>query len=320
MVNEPKRSDWNTVRKRYSVEQVVIDSSNVKKFEVLENRRRIRSGMVRDIYTSLTKGVHFVLPIIVNQRNGNYRILDGNHKYEATVKFLDIFPDKKVEMTMFRFMDMTDAEENEVYDIIQHMGKETPDDFCQRHQEELYIYELLRRDFPFPVSIYTSAKAKALRFRLMLDAYLGAKLESNPVMYTDANTSRLRLYEKLGENDHKFLKQFIKGFIVALGEPITGNRPDKNEWALATPFTAIMRLYFDNAHRVGETKFWRDLKRKAVRSPIVIRFASLRGKEAQMALHQEMLKAMNKGYKTETYILQKTKTATEEPDEEDDEE
>ena len=243
--------------------------------------------------------------------------MDGNHRFEAIIEYFKVVPDGQVQVTLQVFEGLSDVEERQAYDIIQHMNKENAADFIQRHQDEIQVLYLLQQDkeLAFPVTVYGSkASFKAVH---LLDAYLGAKYYSTAVGFAGSNISRLRRYKDLNAKDVEFIKDFLAAYVRHIGEPITGTGEGSNKWAARGPFTAIMRLYFDNKDRKS---FWQDLKR-ATNKADVLEWINSNGKIAQETIHRKMLNHMNKGKRQKNFYALKTKNSQELLDvDEDDEE
>lgn len=285
------------VRKESVYERMYIDIDNIKKIEILENRRLIRNAMVNKIFLSLTRGIHFVTPLVVNEISPDkYRLIDGNHRFEAIKKFLEQNKNSKVEVPIMKYSNLSSEEETNAYDIIQNISRENASDYLQKHKEEIMILKFMQKDFPCNITIYGSQNG--LQFKNIADAYLGAKLYSEVRPYTGNNFRRLKEYTKMNTQDYRFLKHFIAGFISTFGMPDKTNR-----WARLIPLTAILRIYYDNLE-MGDAQFWTDFNRKVANKADIIELTRLGSgnRDITILLHKRMLDHMNTMRRKSLYI------------------
>ena len=68
------------LRINYITDKQTIDRDTLKEFQFMDNRRRLREIQVRKIKSMILEGNHFDSPIIVNEKEGKQRVLDGQQQ------------------------------------------------------------------------------------------------------------------------------------------------------------------------------------------------------------------------------------------------
>ena len=94
-----------TINIQFRTKRTEITNQNIEKtFETLENKRKINEENVKRITEELEHGKLEDCNFVVNQKttreNQKYRLLDGNHRYEALKRFLAAHPTYKVEILL----------------------------------------------------------------------------------------------------------------------------------------------------------------------------------------------------------------------------
>lgn len=274
-----------------------LTSDNISEFEIQEDRRNINARMVNNVKWSLAKGVHFGNPLSVNRRDGHYRIIDGNHRFEGCKLFLEAYPDRKVEVPLSVYTDLSDAEERIIYDIGQNSRNESVPDFIQRHQKEIPIIIMIQQKFPCTKTIYPSKTS--ISMLLILDAYIGARSYTGAVSLSANNIDRCKRYMALTEDDYHIIVHFMRDFKDELGGP------ENNKWMKRTPFTAILRLYLDNVINGDKSAktFWKDFKKCTTKAD-VLELVGLGGGAAQKRIHEKIMNYMNRGKKSTKHLYE----------------
>ena len=210
------------------------------------------------------------------------------------------FPDKQIEVNMAVYRDLPEEQERDIFSFWNKGINQSPDDYLNMRKDELPIIKLLEKDFPCKVTIYTP-QGDGIKFKTLIAAYLGALLLQKPDAYDQQVDKIILKAGELNHKDHKFLKRFMEGFISAFGVP-----SNKNPFSTYVVFTALMRVYYDNIYEQGEQYFW-DKVRSEVYPSSFVRNYSLSGRSRSLVRPclEEMLKALNKGKRTNQFILRR---------------
>ncbi|MAG92007.1 hypothetical protein CMO83_05000, partial [Candidatus Woesearchaeota archaeon] len=96
------------LRVGYITQKYQITDGDIRsgKFEILTNRRNIAKSTVNSIFDGLINNKHFDSSFVVNKDNGKFRLIDGNHRYEAIVKYLAANPENRVEVTLHVYKEL----------------------------------------------------------------------------------------------------------------------------------------------------------------------------------------------------------------------
>ena len=189
----------------------------VKLFEVLENRRNIRHTQVESILASLKAGKHFDSPMVVNKVNGKYRIIDGNHRYEALRMYLSTSK-TKVTVRLAVYSHLTEKQEAEMYIRWNGGIKQTIDDLLQLRKTEIPIYKILQ-DENFPVAIYRSTTSNSVQLAVIIKMlYCSLNTEEIFSPHMPHRTSIVDIAKGYDESDAAMVIQFFSVFREAIGD------------------------------------------------------------------------------------------------------
>lgn len=295
-----------TLRKSYTSSLFVVDRDNINDFELLPNHRLIRESQVDRIYKALKNGGHFESQVVINQKGRKKRIIDGGHRINAIKRFLDEFPSKRIEVNMAVYDNLSDDQEMEIFTIWNKGIKQSPDDYLNMRKEEIPLFKLLEKEYPCKVTIY-SPQGDGIRFKTLVSSYLGALLLKKPGSYDHSIDTIIEKAKNLGHKDYKTLHRFMEGFISVFGKPSKSN--PFSSYAL---FHALMRVYHDNVYEQGEQYFWDKVKSSVYPSPVMRNFSMSGASRAIIEpAVSEMLKLLNKGKRSNMFILREKFPTTE---------
>lgn len=288
------------LKKGYASNLFTIDRESVQDFEFLPTHRKLRESQINRIHKQLRDGQHFESQIVINKRGRKMRIIDGGHRVTAIQRFLEEFPEKKVEVNMAVYSDLTDEQERDVFGYWNKGINQSPDDYLNMRKDEIAIIKLFEKDFPCKVSLY-SPQGEGIKFKTLIAAYLGALLLQRPDAYDQQVDRIIEKAKELGHKDHRFLKSFMEGFIDVFGMP-----SNKNPFSTYVVFTAFIRIYYDNIYEQGDSHFWEKVRSEVYPNPMVRQF-SLSGKSRSLVRPclEEMLRVLNKGKRSNQFILRK---------------
>ena len=227
--------------------KVTLNKRNISRlFVKMTNRRDIRHSVVNKLFRILEKGEHFETPLMTNKKNGSNRLLDGNHRIEAIEKYLNRYPNRKVEVCIFYYDNLNENQEREIYTKWNLGTKQNTNDFVKQYWDKIPITKMMKvqNGFPYPVShVWTS---KAIEFKTLVNCYLD---KDNPIFnggFRGTSTAFIEKSQKLGRADFTVLSAFLYEYIEIFGLP-----SKKNAHYKKSVFHAIMRLWLDNHATVG---------------------------------------------------------------------
>lgn len=220
--------------------KVTVNSKEAEKlFEFVSNRRDLRKGTVNKLFNVLEAGEHFETPYMTNFIKGKHRLLDGNHRQEAVIKYLARYPDRKVELGICYYENLTPEEERREYSRWNAAIKQNTNDFIKAYWATLPVklFEQLR----FPLTVGYKWGSKIIELKLLAGAYFSS-LE--PVFTGGNRQSAMEFVEKLqglAADDVRTMKAFINDYIAVFGMPV-----QQSLYYKPTIFIALFRIWMDN--------------------------------------------------------------------------
>jgi len=281
---EVLRLEFRTMK--YEITRKDIDAGI---FEIIENRRLISKGTVKGILDLLLKDKHFNSSFVVNKVGNKYRLIDGNHRYEAIVKLLSAFPNKKVEVHMHIFDDLSIEEERRMYSLYNKGKKQSTNDFVQQYKSEILIYKLIMNNLNFPVKMSVYGTPISISFFRLIGPYLASQKPRFPGGYTAKPLDFIEESKKLGQKDVTLLNAFLKDYLEAFG-PFKNNK-----WFKGTPLTAIMKIWMDNREEVNSVKMVKAFKTKLAQDYMATDLISNSGMSACIYARDKFISLLNAG-------------------------
>ena len=105
--------------------------SVIDKFVILSNRRDLRNAKVKKLLALLNRSQHFDTPLMVNFKDGKYRLLDGNHLIEAIKRFIKDNDEKRVVVGICKYKDLDAEQEREMFTKWNLGTKQNASDFIK---------------------------------------------------------------------------------------------------------------------------------------------------------------------------------------------
>jgi len=264
-----------------------VKENNNGKFEVLTNRRKILPSIVNTLTKNLVNDVHFDTPFTVNLRNGTYRLLDGNHRWEACKRFLIATQTAKVQITLHIYEDLTDEQERQVYTKWSKGRKQSTNDVVKQYENEVPILAKLKQKFPCKVSIYGGANA--ISFYKLVQSYFSSRMDKYQGDGFGTAFDFVAKAQGLGTGDLQLMTAFMTDFLAAFG-PIKNNR-----FLRTTPFSAIMRIWMDNRKNIPYTTMQLMFKRKLLNDKRADDLGSLSGRSSSVYVRDQYILLLNQG-------------------------
>lgn len=283
-----------TIKKKYKIQQFTITSENIDKFEIMENRRQIGDGQVKMISGVLTKGENPLGELIVNEINGKWRLIDGNHRLEALKRFYSKKGNKdiSIECTIRLYKDLSNDEEREIYSNEAKRRNESHEDRLNLYKDTIIFWKLTQDElnkFPCKVTIYPSVNG--LRFRTILDSLATIKSEMKNG-YCPRYLGKEDLIEfarELSFEDFLLIKNFVKIF-----QNVFGVVDKKNVMCRRQGFLPTFDIYVKNFHNKKDSDVENRFKLVLGKSDLLM-YLNMQGREAQQKIREIMIGYMNKG-------------------------
>ena len=192
------------------------------------------------IFENLTDGKHFDSSFVVNEKNGKFRLIDGNHRYEAIVKYLNANPENRVEVLLHIYENLDDEAEKYLYTMYNLGRKQSTNDFVQQYKDEIPVWKLISDQTKFPVKVTVYGGVGSISFYKLVGAYLACLKPRFQGGYIGKPLDFIYETKNLGHSDINLMAQFMREFLQAFG-PVRNN-----VWMRTTPLNAIMRIWVDN--------------------------------------------------------------------------
>jgi hypothetical protein len=265
----------SVVRQNSSFKRETFGLSDLDGFEILPERRKIRQEHVNKIYKSLCAGNPVAGALIVNLLKGKMRLVDGNHRFEAIRKYLTEFPDRKVEVYIVYFENLTEDEERLTYTIYNTVRSQTSDDFVRMYSKDIPILQQIENNmFSVKISLYGLVNGqRGMRFSPLMKSYLSAHKTSYPdyAAYSQGRMDFVVELKKLGTDDYNVLRDFCKFF-----EDTFGHACKENDFISTPLLNVVMALFYDNPH-IPRARLSGHMKKRLMGNPVLINAGRLSG-------------------------------------------
>ena len=233
-----------TRRIQATTHKLVLTKDNISKiFVKMGNRRKLRKGIINKLVRVLESGKHFETPLMTNRVNEKERLLDGNHRVEAIEKYLDKYPNMKVEVWVFSYDNLNTDDEKKMYTIWNLGTKQNTNDYIKQYWNDISIVKKMRSNgFPCDVSPFWTSSS--IEFKILVAGYLGTKESVYNGGFTGNPMEFIELSKQLDEKDYNIIKSFLKEYISVFGNP-----DKKNPHYSQSIFCGLFRIWSDNLHQ-----------------------------------------------------------------------
>ena len=290
----------NILEPDYEIQNLIINDANLNNFEIIEDERRaIRLSQVNKIESSMGQngGGHFDVPIVLNKKEGKYRIVDGNHRYEAIKKRIAKDAAFKIIVCACVYHNLTRDEERKLYSKWSSPIKENADDFLQQYWKTVPLGDKILAELP--VAIYQSEHKMSLRN--FMNAYFNAKRTLFIGRY-DVMTRResvLKLLKGITENQLIEMRRMYDDYAS-----IFGNYNNKSAYYRTSPFMAFARIWVDNCDSSVSKKAFLTTYKKMVYDKWGIwnEQSKFRGYNAIVSFYKQVLSQINRGRQRNRWI------------------
>jgi len=216
---------------KVKADKVTLRKDSLSKFTLLANKRDIRTSVVNKLLKVLESEEHFETPLVSNRVSGKDRLLDGNHRYLAMEKYFERHPQRKVEVWLFNYNNLTAEEEKKEYTKWNLGTKQSANDFIKQYWDDFEIVNSFKN---FPIKVLPTWSAPgAIEFKMLMQGYMG-------------NTSKgtmdfIESCKELGLSDAKVMKSFLMDYQAVFGVP------DRRNMHYKKPvFTSLFNIWLNN--------------------------------------------------------------------------
>ena len=225
----------------YIMKKEVIDKSNISKFLInLSDRRNIREGKVKEIYSSLKTGIHFSAPFVVNEVGDIWKLLDGNHRFEAIHRLIKEDKDFKITVWMAVYRDLTPNGEREVYKLWNIGTPQSSTDFLKAYFNTIPLGKQIITKLP--VTIYGDKQNMPMKHFVgcQICAKENGKFQGG---YSVPKEQVIDDFRDLTVDDLEMLEDFYEFMKECFGEY---HKKDNSQFYQTTPISAFYRIWYDN--------------------------------------------------------------------------
>ena len=276
---EPKKEvyipRYKIPKLRYKFELFNLNSDTLSKFIFLDNRRKLQDSQVSSLVKSLSHDKHFESPIVVNKIEGNYKIIDGNHRIEAFKKLLKYDHKFSIDCLLIIYTNLDEDQEIEVFRTWNTGRIQSIDDFIQSiaHKIEFVRWITKNKDFPVNVNVYRGGDSIGVKH--LCNSLIAAQKGDD----MGHGLKRNRFAEEikdLDKDDYIFLKGFMKNYADVFGYP-----KYSNTYYHTVFLSAVMYIGWEFRNK---DDLFNSLRQKILGNPEVIELSKYGSREATRKL------------------------------------
>ena len=285
----------NELKKDFTIENFMITSESISKFEIMENRRQVGESHVGKIHGALMKGKNPMGVLIVNELNNRWRLIDGNHRIDAVKRFYGYKSENKkvkIECVVRVYKDLSNDEERQIYSNEANRKNESHEDRLNMYKDTITFWKLTQdklNEFPCRVSIYP--QQYSLRFRTILDSLCTVKSEmNNGYAPKYLRKEDLIIFARdCNYDDLVTVKKFVRIF-----QEVFGQISRENIFVRRQGFIPLFDIFYKNFRTEKEQKVKERLSLIVGKSDILM-YLNMQGREAQQTIRSLMVNYINKG-------------------------
>ncbi len=270
----------------YKFEMFKINSKTLSKFVFPDNRRRLSSSQISSLCKCMYSGKHFDSPMVVNEVEGMFRIVDGNHRIEAIKKVIARYPRFSIEVLLIKYSKLDSDGEIAAFRIWNSGKTQSLDDFIQSVAKTIPIINWVKKEFSIPVTIYKTPKS--LSIRNLFNPYLAAK-KLDDMGYALKRENFVNDLLELKEKDYKTTLEHCKQFSKVFGLPNKDNK-----YYGTTFFGACWYV----VHEYNEKNLWDSLRDKIMGDDEILEFCKFGGRTA----HRKMISLIKEKLRLEAKL------------------
>ncbi|MBR9701168.1 hypothetical protein GOV11_04855 [Candidatus Woesearchaeota archaeon] len=282
----------------YSVRSYFVTYNDILKgkFVQLGNRRKTRPGAVKELYNKLTNGQHFETPLVINERDSVWRLVDGNHRLEAIKRYLLKNTTDRVKVTLHIFNNLDDDDEKDLFTTVNKGSKQNTNDVVKQYEDEIPSFSHMKNGWQsiaghhsFACNVSAYPTPSSVSYYRLVGAYLASQESTFGGGYIGSAFDFIDEAKKLKLEDVQIMNAFMMDFISAFGNI------KNNEFIKTTPFFALMRIWMDNKERLTPPQLISRFKTKIRNDPVALLSSRGGGSGATMVARTNFVQLLNAG-------------------------
>jgi len=233
-----KKEKINSPKRGFISKLMTIDKETIKSFYLVEEQRReIRKSNVLKHINLIKNRHHFKTPFVLNKTNGKYKIIDGNHRYEAIKRVLEIDNTFSIKILCAVYNNLDRKSERIAFSDWNSGTKQTANDFLKIYWEDIPLgNEVLKQT---GATIYGG---KSIKVKLIVGSHIEAKKQGKfSGGYDGGNLKVVEDFSKLEHSDIKLMKAFMLDM-----KELFGPFDKDNVFWKGTAVAMLYRLWYDN--------------------------------------------------------------------------
>ncbi len=221
----------------YVAKKVLINANNIKSFVRISEKRKIRTGKVKEICSQLLAGKHFETQLAINRKNNKDDLIDGNHRIMAIEQAIEKDSNFKIEVWIAYYDNLNAEEERKKFETWNVGTKQSSDDFLKVYWDTIPLRKQIEK---IPTSIYLSDKK--IKVKLLLGSQINAKKEKSfEGGYNAGNLRTVKDFQELDLGDIQKVKAFLSDMTAIFGQ-FNG----KFGFWKSTAISAFYKIWYDN--------------------------------------------------------------------------
>ena len=283
------------IKRNFEIEKIMITPKLLEKFQMIENRRHISNQHVKNIHGVILANKNPLGVMIVNEREGKWRLIDGNHRIEAVKRFYSYkkaHEEIGIECIIKIYKNLSADEERQVYADEAKRKNESYEDRLNLYKDTIIFWKLTQdtiNKFPCKVTIYN--QVDSIKFRTIIDSLSTVKCEGRNgyvQSYLDKE-EMIDFARELKFDDFQAMKKFITIFQTTFG-----SMGKNNIFARKQAFIPLFDIFYKNFLN-ADSQSVIDRFKEIVGKSDVIMYLNMQGREAQQMVRKIMLNYINKG-------------------------
>lgn len=281
------------MEENYETKVVEITSKDLSQFSKFHIKRDLHPKAVEKILSRVKENNRVFGVIVINIRDGERRVIDGNHRFKAIETYLKLNPNEVVKATFDIYKNLSDEEEKEVYLNRNDVETQTKMDFVQTQCYDTFIYQSLidkKKHFPFVVCLRNSkaaSKINHISLQRLIEPYILRNSRSFRSVKTDELLASIR---SMDEKDFENLYEFAGMYVDLFGSP-----EPKTSTTSASFLIAFQRLYWSAINEITKNEFFKRMKENYPKYEKRIKEKASAGSSAttQILVYQQLLDCLN---------------------------
>jgi len=253
MEESKKIANTAVTKTTWKYTRVVVDKDNINELFVhLASRRDLRNAQVNSVKKLLEQGSHWESPFVANKVGEIYRLIDGNHRKAALEQYLMKHPQRKVDVQICYYEDLSEEEEKQYYRRWNVGAKQSANDFIQLHWQDLEFPRWWNKNGKHICNVSHKPGRNTISLSVLLAPYF-SRSNSN-LAWVPNGEVLVDLVKAMTVTDFQRVRTFLEGYVAKFGKPEPNNKAVLMWQQLQ--FWTLSAVYWRNAHLVPEKELW----------------------------------------------------------------